>query len=74
MKKREQNELTAEALEEELQKAQKKLEETERLIETVEEELEEQESELQKALRRAREEEYETGGNCCEDFDEEEGR
>ncbi|BDY13111.1 hypothetical protein [Hydrogenimonas cancrithermarum] len=52
--------LTAEKLERELDEAQRKLEEVEKLIETVEKELQ------------PWEEEYETGGNCCEDFDDEE--
>ncbi|WP_300368503.1 hypothetical protein [Hydrogenimonas sp.] len=52
-------ELTAERLEKELEKAEEKLEEAEKLIETVEREL------------RPWEEEYETGGNCCEDYDDE---
>jgi len=55
-----QNDLTVEKLEKELAIAQKKLEDTEKLIEEVNKELE------------PWEEEYEMGGNCCEDFDEEE--
>jgi len=55
-------ELTAERLERELAEAEAKLEATEKLIETVEREL------------APWEEEYETGGNCCEDTDDEEGR
>jgi len=52
--------LTVEKLEKELAKAEKKLDETEKLIEVVNKELE------------PWEEEYEMGGNCCEDFDDEE--
>jgi predicted translin family RNA/ssDNA-binding protein len=55
-----ERELTAERLEKELEEAEEKLERTERLIETVEREL------------RPWEEEYEAGGNCCEDHDDEE--
>ena len=52
------DDLTAEKLEKELAEAEKKLEETEKLIEAVNKELE------------PWEEEYEMGGNCCEDFDD----
>ncbi len=48
--------ITAERLEKELKEAQEKLEKTEALIHAVEEELE-----------KPWEEEYEEGGNCCED-------
>ncbi|WP_456401696.1 hypothetical protein [Hydrogenimonas sp.] len=56
----EEEALTPRRLERELEEAQKKLEETEKLIEAVEREL------------APWEEEYESGGNCCEDFDDEE--
>jgi len=54
------DELTVENLEKELAEAEKKLKQTEKLIEEVNKELE------------PWEDEYEMGGNCCEDFDEEE--
>ncbi len=58
--KQERDELTPERLEKELEEAERKLEEAERLIEAVEREL-------------APWEESESGGDCCEDFDEKEG-
>ncbi|WP_457597428.1 hypothetical protein [Hydrogenimonas sp.] len=64
---KERNEpLTAEKLEKELAEAERKLQETEKLIETVKKEL--------SPLPLVAEGEYESGGNCCEDFDEGEGR
>jgi len=55
-----EDELTVKNLEKELANAKKKLDETEKLIEAVNKELEPSEVEVEK------------GGNCCEDFDDEE--